>query len=109
MANKYGLSEKDELEIRARDKTCVFCHRTMKDYIKTKGTPGDKATIEHLNNDGPFDQKWNVVICCGSCNASKSNKELSAWFKTRYCIERNINEETVAEPVKEYIRLTNSI
>lgn len=26
------------------------------------------------------------------------------WFKTPYCTERNINEETVAEPVKEYVR-----
>lgn len=104
MSNKYGIPEKDEQEIRARDKNCVYCHKAMKEYASTKGTPGDKATIEHLSNDGPSDQKYNAAICCGSCNSSRSNKELLVWFKAPYCIERNINEETVAEPVKEYIR-----
>jgi len=108
MSNKYGIPEKDEEEIRARDKTCVYCHKAMKEYSGTKGTPADKATIEHLHNDGPFDEKSNSVICCGSCNSSRRNKELLAWFKTPYCIERSINKETVAESVKEYVRYTEN-
>jgi len=104
MSNKYGIPEKDEKEIRARDKACVYCRKAMKEYSSAQGTPGDKATIEHLNNDGPFNEKSTLAICCGSCNASRGNKELANWFKMPYCKERNINEETVAEPVKEYIR-----
>lgn len=104
MSNKYGISEKDEKEIRARDKTCVYCHKAMKEYSGISGVSSDKATIEHLNNEGPFNEKSTMAICCGSCNSSRGNKELLDWFKTPYCIERNINKETVAEPVKEYIQ-----
>ncbi len=104
MSNRYGILEKDEEEIRARDKTCVYCHKAMKKCSSAKGMRCDLATIEHLSNDGPFDEKSNVAICCGSCNASRRNKELLDWFETPYCIERNINKETVAEPVKKYIR-----
>src|SRR3989344_842944 len=104
MFNKYGIPEEELKEIRARDITCVYCHRVMQDHSGTKGTPGDKATIDHLSNDGPFDKKSTLAICCGRCNSSRGKKELQDWFKTPYCVERNINEETVAEPIKEYIR-----
>lgn len=30
MSNKYGIPEKDEKEIRVRDKACVYCHKEMK-------------------------------------------------------------------------------
>ena len=103
MSNKYGIPEEDEKEIRVRDKTCVYCHKTMK-VFGTKGSRRDSATIEHLNNDGPFDKKYNLAICCSSCNSSRGDKDLLAWFKTSYCIERNINKDTVAKPVKEYIK-----
>lgn len=103
MSNRYGIPEKDEKEIRARDKVCVYCHKTMKEF-SNKGSHKDSATIEHLNNDGPFDKKYNLAICCGSCNSSRGNKDLLTWFKSSYCIERNINKETVAKPVREYIK-----
>ena len=68
----------------------------------------DSATIEHLNFDGPF--YWNdglqiedIVICCGSCNSSRGIMKLHDWFKTKYCVEKNINEDTVSKPVKEYL------
>jgi len=68
----------------------------------------DSSTIEHLNFDGPFHwsdglQADDIVICCGSCNSSHGLKKLAEWFKTQYCIEKNINAETVAEPVKSYL------
>jgi len=46
-----------------------------------------------------------VAICCRRCNSSKGTMGLSAWFKTPYCREKKINEETVSKPVKEYMRL----
>jgi len=33
------------------------------------------ATIEHFNNDGPFENKYNIAICCQRCNSSKGNDE----------------------------------
>jgi 5-methylcytosine-specific restriction endonuclease McrA len=103
MSNTYGISEQVEQEIRARDKSCVYCGIVMKQYPHSMAASG--ATIEHFNNDGPFEEKSNAAICCRSCNSSKGAMKLSAWFKTAYCQEKKINEETVSKPVKAYIRL----
>jgi len=104
MSNTYGISKQDEQEIRARDKTCVYCGILMKQYPHAMGASG--ATIEHFNNDGPLKKKHNVAICCRRCNSSKGTMSLSAWFKTPYCREKKINEETVSKPVKEYVNLS---
>ena len=105
MSNTYGISNRDEREIRARDKACVYCGVLMKQSPHARGASG--ATIEHFNNDGPLKKKYNVAICCRRCNSSKGTMKLSAWFDTPYCRERKINEETVSKPVKEFIRLEN--
>jgi 5-methylcytosine-specific restriction endonuclease McrA len=107
MSNTYGISMQDEREIRARDKTCVYCQIVMKQRPHAMAASG--ATIEHFNNDGPFEKKYNVAICCRRCNSSKGTMSLSAWFKTPYCREKKINEETVSEPVKEYLRLKSCL
>ena len=73
----------------------------MKQHPHALGLSG--ATIEHFNNDGPFERKCNAAICCRRCNSSKGTKTLLVWFKTPYCQEKKINEETVAKPVKEYM------
>src|SRR5260370_25243541 len=102
MSNTYGISEQDEREIRARDKKCVYCHILMKRSSRARGP--SEATIEHFNNDGPFDKKHSVAICCRSCNSSRPDKSLSDWFKTSYCDDNEIKTETVAKPVKQYLR-----
>jgi hypothetical protein len=79
----------------------------MKQSPRAMGASG--ATIEHFNNDGPLTKKYNLAMCCRGCNSSKGTKRLLAWFKTPYCVEKNINEKTVAEPVKQYIRLAKLI
>lgn len=45
-----------------------------------------------------------VAFCCGNCNSSRGNKKLLDWFKSSYCIKRNINYGTVVNPVGEYIK-----
>lgn len=70
------------------------------------GKRDDWWTIEHLNSSPPFNDPSTWAICCWQCNSSRGNKELLEWFKTPYCIKRNINKETAAAPVKEYIRAT---
>jgi hypothetical protein len=100
--NKYGLP-KDELKrIRERDKNCVYCHKKMVNS-NNSSKYRDWATIEHLNNLPPWDNIDTVAFCCGSCNSSRGNKKLLDWFKSSYCTERNINYDTVAAPVREYI------
>jgi hypothetical protein len=104
MSNTYGISDQDEREIRARDKTCVYCRILMKQPPHAMGALG--ATIEHFNNNGPLKSKYNVAICCRRCNSSKGTMSLSAWFKTPYCLcrKKKINEKTVLKPVREYMR-----
>lgn len=106
--NKFGIPENVLSKIRARDKACVYCRKTMLYPYRTNNR-ADSATIEHLNFDGPF--SWNcglqardIVLCCGSCNSSRGEKKLTEWFKTQYCIDRNIRENTVAAPVRGYLR-----
>jgi len=103
MKNKYGLPEDRLNEIKVRDKTCVYCHKKI---IKPSNDNcrKDWATIEHLNYLPPWDNPSTVVICCGSCNSSRGNKKLLDWFKTLYCIEKNINYDTVSQPVRDYIK-----
>jgi 5-methylcytosine-specific restriction endonuclease McrA len=103
MSNTYGISENDEREIRARDKTCVYCGVLMKQSPHATGSSG--ATLEHFNNDGPLSKRYNVAICCRGCNSSKGTMGLSVWFKTPYCRNKKINRETVSKLVKEYMRL----
>jgi hypothetical protein len=109
MSNQFGICRRDEEEIRARDTTCVYCHKLMNTYAESKGVRRDWATIEHLNFNGPFYvrdglRKEDVVICCHSCNSSRGKKALQDWFQTKYCIDRNIGKDTVADPVRQYLR-----
>jgi hypothetical protein len=103
MANSYGISARDEREIRARDKTCVYYGILLKQHPYAMSASG--ATIEHFNNEGPLRKKYNVAICSRRCNSSKGTLELSAWFNSPYCREKKINEETVSKPVKVFMRL----
>src|SRR5580693_4324642 len=102
MSNTYGISGDVERHIRARDKTCVYCGSSMKLWpCKRDAT---EATIEHFNNRGPFRKKYNLAICCRGCNSSKGTKTLLTWFKSDYCRKKGIGAESVARPVKRYIR-----
>jgi len=65
------------------------------------------ASWEHINNKAKDIEKWNIVLCCRSCNSSKGTKRLEDWFKFPYCLEKNINKKTVARIVKKYIEVSN--
>ncbi|MDO8512412.1 MAG: hypothetical protein Q7S57_04010 [bacterium] len=107
MANKYGIPDHELEKIRQRDKMCVYCHKKM-----VFPCVGDKqrnwATIEHLNILPPWNNAKTVVICCGSCNSSRGQKILRDWFDSDYCKEKNINEKTVAQPVRDFLALSKS-
>ena len=100
MKNRYGIPEIDLSRIRKRDTHCVYCRRFIPDR---RGNPEIKvyATIEHLYPPGN-DPTW-VCLCCNSCNASH-RMPLAEWFKTEYCLTRNINEKTVASHIKRFLK-----
>jgi hypothetical protein len=106
--NKFGIPEKALSELRSRDKNCVYCRKILM-YPYVAKNRADCATIEHLNFDGPFYwsdglQTEDIVICCGSCNSSRGVRTLIDWFRTPYCIEKNISVTTVAAPVRSYLK-----
>lgn len=100
MKNKYGLPEDVLDKIRIRDTNCVYCGVYMPDW-KDRTNNYDYATIEHVYPPGN-DPTW-VTFCCLRCNA-RHRSPLKEWFKTEYCREKNINENTVAEPIKEFLK-----
>ena len=99
MNNPYGLPKDQLAAIRQRDQNCVYCGVPMTD--RKDGTDNRYyATIEHVYPPGN-DPNW-VFFCCNACNASHQ-VPLREWFKTSYCLKRNINEHTVAEPVRRFL------
>jgi 5-methylcytosine-specific restriction endonuclease McrA len=107
MSNSFGIPQEIELKIRKRDKKCVYCNKKMLCPYTSK-KHNDSATIEHLRHKKPFYwkeglQEINIAICCGECNSSRGAKPLKDWFKIKYCTDKNINENTVAAPVKGYL------
>ena len=108
MSNKFGIPEEIEQRIRCKDKVCVYCLKTMI-YPCTGNKQRDWATIEHFREKGPFYWKEglkeeDLAICCGSCNSSRGKNKIRDWFKTMYCLNKKINEKTVEQAVKEYIK-----
>lgn len=107
MSNKYGIPTEGLKKIKERDRDCVYCHKEISSPSEDVWR-GDWATIEHLNHLPPWNNPNTIAICCGSCNSSRSVKKISDWFKSKYCLEKNINIETVSRPVQEYVRLVEN-
>ena len=97
MANKWHIPTRLEKEVRNRDIVCVYCG------VKFKDNYCDMASWEHINNKAKDIEKWNIVLCCRSCNSSKGTKKLVDWLNSSYCIKKNINKKTVANIIKKYI------
>lgn len=101
MANNYNIPNWLEEKVRGRDTLCVYCRIPLKKHSSAKGTPGDKATFEHIDNNGP-PSEGNIAMCCAACNASKGVKKLSDWLTSPYCKKKNIDRETVAGIIRAY-------
>lgn len=102
MTNNYNIPDWLEKKVGGRDKDCVYCHIKLKSYPRAKGTPYDKATFEHIDNDGHPSEE-NIAMCCASCNSSKGVKKLLGWFESSYCKKKNIGKDTVANIIRKYI------
>lgn len=102
MKNNYGLPTDKLQKIFERDKVCVYCKKVMVSHDK-QNVRADWFTIEHLNYLPPWNNPETVTICCWSCNSSRGNKKIRDWFKTSYCLSRNISINRVAVRVRKYI------
>jgi len=100
MANNWNIPAWLEKEVRERDKVCVYCGV---EFTPVKISKKTAASWEHIINDALIITRENIALCCCGCNASKGQKPLSAWLKSKYCKERGINQESVAPIVKKAI------
>jgi hypothetical protein len=73
--------------------------------MKERSFSAAGATIEHFDNGRDFEKKYNVAICCRRCNSSKGTLTLSQWLKKPYCVQNGINEKTVSNAVRAFLRL----
>jgi hypothetical protein len=103
--NNWGIPDWLEKEVKDRDKRCVYCGTQMIAQMPPSGPRKAVATWEHIINDAKIVTRENIARCCVACNSSKGKKKLSDWLKSSYCKKRVINKDTVAEVVREALRV----
>jgi hypothetical protein len=103
--NNWGMPDWLEREVKERDKTCVYCGIQMIEQKHPQGSRKAMATWEHIINDETIVTRKNIARCCAACNSSKGTKRLFDWIQSTYCKKRGINKETVAEVVREALRV----
>ena len=100
MANSWCIPDWLEREVRARDKVCVYCQVEFTPAQVSKKTA---ASWEHIINDSSIITRDNIALCCCGCNASKGQKKLSIWLQSKYCKEKGISPDSVAQVIKKAI------
>lgn len=103
--NHWGIPDWLEREVKERDKTRVYCGTQMIEQMPPSGSRKTVATWEHIINDTRIVTRENIARCCVACNSSKGPKKLSEWIQSSYCRKRGIRKDTVAETVKEVVRV----
>jgi hypothetical protein len=103
--NHWGIPGWLEREVKERDKTCVYCGTQMIEKMPPRGPRKTAATWEHIINDASIVTRENIARCCVACNSSKGTKKLSEWVQSSYCKKLGISKATVAEVVKEALRI----
>ena len=100
VANNWNIPAWLEMEVRARDKACVYCGTP---FTSSKVSKKSVASWEHIINDEKIITRENIALCCCGCNSSKGQKQLSVWLQSKYCKERGITQEFVASIIKQAI------
>lgn len=103
--NRWGIPDWLEEEVKERDKACVYCGTQMTEQMPRRGPRKAVATWEHIANDASIVTLENIARCCAACNSSKGTKKLADWLQSSYCNKRGISKDTVAEVVKEALRV----
>jgi hypothetical protein len=102
--NRWGIPAWLEDEIKGRDTTCVYCGVEMIERMPPRGSRRTVATWEHIINDASIVTRENIARCCAACNASKGTRNLADWLHSEYCKSHGINEDTVAQVVKQALQ-----
>jgi hypothetical protein len=97
MANNWNIPIWLEMEVRKRDKVCIYCGV---EFTSSKVSRRSAASLEHIINDATIITEENIALCCCGCNASKGQKPLSVWLQSKYCKERGITPDSVAQIIK---------
>ncbi len=105
MANRWSIPKEVELVVLDRDANCVYCGIT---FTNSDPSRKNRRTWEHIINDIRINGPENIALYCGSGNASKGSKTLEDWLRSKYCDNKNINKETVADVVKRHLDKTSS-
>ncbi len=98
MANKWGIPDWLEKEVRQRDTKCVYCSTEFTPSHVSRSTT---ASWEHIINDASIINRENIALCCCGCNSSKGQKELAGWLESEYCKKKGITTNSVAPIVKK--------
>lgn len=98
--NRWNIPKWLEEKVIARDRSCIYC---KVDFTRSATDRRTKPSWEHIINDAKIITLQNIALCCVGCNASKGAKEISAWFKSEYCISRGIGPSSVAPIVREFL------
>lgn len=100
MANRWGIPKEVEDYVKKRDTSCVYCGQ---EFLEKPKLRKQKPSWEHIVNNTQINGIDNIALCCIACNASKGAKLLEYWLQSDYCKRNNINNESVAQVVKDAI------
>jgi 5-methylcytosine-specific restriction endonuclease McrA len=98
MANNWNIPAELEVEVRLRDRACVYCGTEFTSYAINRKKA---ASWEHIINDASIINRDNIALCCCGCNASKGQKRLSEWLRSKYCILKGMNYTRLAPIIKK--------
>lgn len=99
--NIWDIPDWLDNEVRVSDKSCVYCGIEMLHRVPRGSPRKAAATWEHIINDARIVTRENIALCCSACNSSKGQKTLAVWLQSTYCTARGVNENTVAQIVKD--------
>jgi len=68
----------------------------------------NKATWEHIDNDGPATKK-NIALCCFRCNSSKGEKVLSEWLTEETVRKHRLSPKRFALIVRSHEHYKNYV
>jgi 5-methylcytosine-specific restriction endonuclease McrA len=77
--NTHDLSDEQWAELVAEWRGCAYCGASDR--------PLQRDCVQPISRGGRY-TLGNVVPACGSCNASKSNDEVTSWLRRKKLDER---------------------
>ncbi len=95
---EFGIDEQ-KIVLRRDGSKCAYCHIIIEEITFDHIIPimGKKG----INGSNSVN---NIVVCCRECNMKKTNFSLDEWFERKYCVDKNINKETINKIVYKLLK-----